>query len=49
VRILVEPDRAGLLALTELVEAGRLHVEIDSVFPLAGAPAAPANCSNPPT
>ena len=34
---LVEPDRLGLTALAELVEQGRLRVEIDSVFPLARA------------
>ncbi len=34
---LVEPDRAGLLALTGLVEAGKLRVEVDEVFPLAEA------------
>jgi NADPH:quinone reductase-like Zn-dependent oxidoreductase len=31
---LVEPDRGGLLALAELVEAGRLRVEIADVLPL---------------
>lgn len=34
---LVEPDRAGLLAITELVESGQLRVEIAEVFPLAEA------------
>jgi NADPH:quinone reductase-like Zn-dependent oxidoreductase len=34
---LVEPDRAGLLAVTELVESGRLRVEIADVLPLADA------------
>lgn len=34
---LVEPDRTGLLAITELVETGRLHVEIAYVLPLADA------------
>ncbi|GAA0937387.1 NADP-dependent oxidoreductase [Kribbella koreensis] len=34
---LVEPDRLALTAITDLVEAGRLRVEIDSVFPLAEA------------
>jgi NADPH:quinone reductase-like Zn-dependent oxidoreductase len=30
----VEPDPAGLEALTELVEAGRLRVHLQQVFPL---------------
>jgi NADPH:quinone reductase-like Zn-dependent oxidoreductase len=34
---LVEPDRLALTAITDLVEQGRLRVEIDSVFPLAAA------------
>jgi NADPH:quinone reductase-like Zn-dependent oxidoreductase len=34
---LVEPDRVGLLALTELVESGRLRVEIADVLPLEDA------------
>ncbi|MEU9699405.1 NADP-dependent oxidoreductase [Streptomyces sp. NPDC047981] len=34
---LVEPDYAGLLALAELVEAGRLRPEVDTVLPLAEA------------
>ncbi|WP_328322661.1 NADP-dependent oxidoreductase [Kribbella sp. NBC_00382] len=34
---LVEPDRLALTAITDLVEQGRLRVEIDSVFPLAEA------------
>ena len=34
---LVEPDRLALTALADLVEQGRLHVAIDSVFPLARA------------
>ena len=34
---LVEPDRAGLLALSELVEAGKLHVKVADVLPLADA------------
>jgi NADPH:quinone reductase-like Zn-dependent oxidoreductase len=34
---LVEPDHAGLEALTALVEAGQLRVEVDSVFPLEEA------------
>lgn len=37
---MVEPDRLALTALTDLVEQGRLRVEIDSVFPLAEAAAA---------
>ena len=32
--MIVEPDRAGLEAVTALVEAGRLRVEIDTVLPL---------------
>lgn len=39
---LVEPDRHGLLALTELVEAGALRPEIAATFPLADAAAAHA-------
>ena len=31
---LVEPDYAGMKEIAALVEAGRLHAEIDSVFPL---------------
>ncbi|MFD0141191.1 MULTISPECIES: NADP-dependent oxidoreductase [unclassified Streptomyces] len=34
---LVEPDYAGLLALAELVETGRLRPEVDTVLPLADA------------
>jgi NADPH:quinone reductase-like Zn-dependent oxidoreductase len=34
---LVEPDRAGMLAIAELVEAGKLHVEIADVLPLSEA------------
>jgi NADPH:quinone reductase-like Zn-dependent oxidoreductase len=34
---LVEPDRLALTAITDLVEQGRLRVEVDSVFPLAEA------------
>jgi NADPH:quinone reductase-like Zn-dependent oxidoreductase len=34
---LVEPDRAGLPAITELVESGKLRVEIADVLPLADA------------
>lgn len=34
---LVEPDRVGLLAIADLVETGRLRVEIAGVFPLADA------------
>jgi NADPH:quinone reductase-like Zn-dependent oxidoreductase len=34
---LVEPDHGGLVALAELVEAGRLRVEIADVLPLAEA------------
>jgi NADPH:quinone reductase-like Zn-dependent oxidoreductase len=36
----VEPNREQLLELTTLVDAGELHVEVDSVFPLREAPAA---------
>ncbi|WP_354643715.1 NADP-dependent oxidoreductase [Kitasatospora camelliae] len=35
--MLVEPDRQGLGAITELVESGRLRVVVDSVFPLEDA------------
>jgi len=35
--VLVEPDRVGLLALADLVAAGRLRVAVDSVLPLAEA------------
>ena len=38
--MLVEPDRVGLLALAELVDAGRLRVVIDSRWPLDRAAAA---------
>jgi NADPH:quinone reductase-like Zn-dependent oxidoreductase len=34
---LVEPDRGGLLAISELVEAGKLRVEVADVLPLAQA------------
>ncbi|MFK4084736.1 NADP-dependent oxidoreductase [Kribbella sp. NPDC020789] len=34
---LVEPDRLALTAITDLVDQGRLRVELDSVFPLAEA------------
>jgi NADPH:quinone reductase-like Zn-dependent oxidoreductase len=34
---LVEPDRGGLLALIELVEAGKLRVEVAEVLPLEQA------------
>lgn len=34
---LVEPDHAGMRAVAGLVEAGRLRVEIDAVFPLEQA------------
>lgn len=34
---LVEPDRAGLLALAELVEAGKLRTAVGEVLPLAEA------------
>lgn len=35
--MLVEPDRQALLALTELVETGKLKVHVEAVFPLADA------------
>jgi NADPH:quinone reductase-like Zn-dependent oxidoreductase len=35
--VLVEPDRAGLLALAELAAAGRLRVAVDTVLPLSEA------------
>ncbi|GLY49214.1 NADP-dependent oxidoreductase [Lentzea sp. NBRC 102530] len=35
--ILVEPDRAGLEAITALVESGELRVHVDATFPLAEA------------
>ncbi len=35
--MVVEPDRRALLAVTELVETGRLKVHVDAVFPLADA------------
>jgi NADPH:quinone reductase-like Zn-dependent oxidoreductase len=34
---LVEPDRAGMLAIAELVEAGKLRVEIAEGLPLSEA------------
>jgi NADPH:quinone reductase-like Zn-dependent oxidoreductase len=34
---LVEPDRGGLLAIAELVESGKLRVEVADVFPLREA------------
>jgi len=37
---IVEPDREQLLELGTLVDAGELRTEVDSVFPLAEAPAA---------
>lgn len=35
--MLVEPDRRALLAITELVETGKLKVHVEAVFPLADA------------
>ncbi|MBB5481568.1 NADP-dependent oxidoreductase [Micromonospora parathelypteridis] len=35
--LLAEPDRAGLEALATLVDAGKLRVHVDRVFPLAEA------------
>jgi NADPH:quinone reductase-like Zn-dependent oxidoreductase len=40
VYFVVEPDREQLTGLTALVDAGELRPEVDSVFPLAEAPAA---------
>ncbi|MFI5691232.1 NADP-dependent oxidoreductase [Kribbella sp. NPDC051586] len=37
-RLLVEPDRIGLLGLTGLVEAGELRVHVAQTFPLEHAP-----------
>ena len=34
VRLLVEPDRAGLSALSDLVQRGRLTPHIEHIFPL---------------
>ncbi|MFC5721099.1 NADP-dependent oxidoreductase [Streptomyces gamaensis] len=36
-RVVVEPDLAGLKAIGELVESGRLHTEIAAVLPLEDA------------
>lgn len=33
-QMLVEPDRVGLLGLTELIDTGRLRVHVDKTFPL---------------
>jgi NADPH:quinone reductase-like Zn-dependent oxidoreductase len=41
--MLVEPDHAGMLALTDLVATKRLAVTVDSVFPLADAAKAHAH------
>ncbi|GAA3081660.1 hypothetical protein GCM10020000_79490 [Streptomyces olivoverticillatus] len=35
--MVVEPDRRALLAITELVETGKLKVHVDAVFPLVDA------------
>ncbi|AZS73012.1 NADPH:quinone reductase [Streptomyces lydicus] len=35
--VLVEPDRAGLQAVAELVNTGKLQVNVDTVFPLEDA------------
>ena len=35
--ILVEPDRAGLEAIAELVDEGALRVHLERTFPLADA------------
>jgi NADPH:quinone reductase-like Zn-dependent oxidoreductase len=35
--LLVEPDHAGLVALVDLVESGRLKVVVEQTFPLADA------------
>jgi len=37
---IVEPDHEQLLELRTLADAGELRAEVDSVFPLAEAPAA---------
>ncbi|MBB5116654.1 NADPH:quinone reductase [Streptomyces eurocidicus] len=37
VRMMVEPDLAGLRGITELVESGRLRTEVAAVLPLAEA------------
>jgi NADPH:quinone reductase-like Zn-dependent oxidoreductase len=42
--ILVEPDRAGLEALAELVDAGALHVHVSGTFPLEEAARAHELC-----
>jgi NADPH:quinone reductase-like Zn-dependent oxidoreductase len=42
ITLLVEPDRIGLLGLTDLVDAGQLRVVIDSRWPLDQAAAAHA-------
>jgi NADPH:quinone reductase-like Zn-dependent oxidoreductase len=39
-RLLVEPDRIGLLGLTDLVENGKLHVHVERTFPLEDVAAA---------
>ncbi|MFJ9853026.1 NADP-dependent oxidoreductase [Streptomyces sp. NPDC101150] len=41
--MLVEPDHAGLREIAALVEAGRLHVIVDEVFPLEEADRAHAS------
>lgn len=41
-RLLVEPDRIGLLGLTELVENGALRVHVHSTYPLEEVAAAHA-------
>nr|BFF02161.1 NADP-dependent oxidoreductase [Streptoalloteichus tenebrarius] len=41
--VVVEPDHVGLSELAALVDSGRLHVEVDSVFPLERAPEAHAH------
>lgn len=40
--LVVEPDRAGLAALLDLVRAGQLRVHVDGAFPLEDAAAAHA-------
>jgi NADPH:quinone reductase-like Zn-dependent oxidoreductase len=37
---IVEPDRAGLVELGRLADAGRVRVEVAATFPLEEAPAA---------
>lgn len=36
-RMLVEPDHAGMQSIADMVDRNELHVEIDSIYPLAEA------------